>query len=154
HAVPRSLRCIRLIDMDLGIDDRHWESSSMPREFGYNSRFMSRGARLDYVQGLAEQIAHRRDDRIRRLARQEMAGDRDHTPLVARGEVLRVALRLSRRPTAVAVAMQYDCRRGDLRPFGQPLLQRLQRRISRPIAVAVTVRLDRHRDKVGIVEAR
>jgi hypothetical protein len=32
HCVPGSLRGVRLIGMDLRIDDRHWGSSSVPSE--------------------------------------------------------------------------------------------------------------------------
>jgi hypothetical protein len=45
HTVPRSLRRVRLIGMDLGIDNRHRGSSSVPGEFGQCSRFVSRGQR-------------------------------------------------------------------------------------------------------------
>jgi hypothetical protein len=43
HAVPRPLQRVRLIGMDLGIDDRHRGSSSVLGEFGWHSRLVSRG---------------------------------------------------------------------------------------------------------------
>ena len=45
HTVPRSPRIVRLIGMDLGIDNRHRGSSSVPGEFGHCSRLVSRGQR-------------------------------------------------------------------------------------------------------------
>ncbi len=36
HTVPGSLRSVRVINMDLGIDDSHRGSSSVRRKFGYH----------------------------------------------------------------------------------------------------------------------
>src|SRR5215471_14633052 len=37
HTVPGSLRSVRLVGMDLGVDDSHLGSSSAPSEFGIAS---------------------------------------------------------------------------------------------------------------------
>src|SRR6266516_709159 len=46
HTVPGSLRRVRFIGMDLGIYDSHRGSSSVPREFSYHTRLVSRVQRL------------------------------------------------------------------------------------------------------------
>jgi hypothetical protein len=62
--------------------------------------------------------------------------------------------RLVDRRDAVGGAVQHDRRHRDRRLGGETLLDRLQCRVARGQAVAVAVRLDRHRDEVGVVEAR
>jgi hypothetical protein len=53
--------------MDLGIDDGHRGISSVPREFGYHSRFVSRGLserarrELDFQQNLGVLICSQTD---------------------------------------------------------------------------------------------
>jgi hypothetical protein len=79
-----------------------------------------------------------RDDRIRPLARLEMAGHRDHPPLISPGEILRVVLRVLWRPNAVARAttvIRSDRRRayGDCRGDAPGCAARLLQLIASPI---------------------
>jgi len=43
HSVPGSLRSVRLISVDLRIDDGHGGSSSVPRQFDDHNRFIGAG---------------------------------------------------------------------------------------------------------------
>src|SRR3954462_7039567 len=90
-------------------------------------------------QTLCKQVAHCLNDGVRRLARQEMAGDRDQTPFVACGEVAGMALRLFRRSNPIAGSMQHDRGHGDWRLFGKALLKRLQCRVAWCVAVAMPI---------------
>ena len=70
-----------------------------------------------------------------------------------RGKMLRVVLGIFRWPYAIGRTMQHDRGHLDLRLGSETLFQRLDRRIARCRAIAMPIGLDRHGDKVGIVEA-
>src|SRR5579863_7034811 len=68
------------------------------------------------------------------------------------GEQRGMRIRRLGRRDAVGLALQGDRRHGDLRPGGEFLLDRLERRIARRIAETMTIGLNGHVDEIGIVE--
>src|SRR5262249_22987695 len=102
-------------------------------------RVMTRGLNRALKQTLSKQVTYRLNHGTRRLARQEMAGDGNHTPLVACGEVTGMPFRQFRRPNPIAGTVQHDRWHGDRRLFSKALLQRLQCRVAWRVAVAVPI---------------
>ena len=90
HAVPGPLRRVRLIGMDLGIDDRHRGNSSVLREFGCHSRSVSRAPRLGTPNaGWGERVEKGRRGAAKRYARLRKAVRRGgHSGDRARGSDL------------------------------------------------------------------
>ena len=74
-------------------------------------------------QTLCKQVTHGLHHRIWRLAGQEMAGDWNHTPLVARGEVAGMVFRLFWWSNTIAGTVQNDRRHRDWRLFSKSPLE-------------------------------
>ena len=97
-----------------------------------------------------EQPQHGFGDDLRHFGGQVVADPRNIAPVDQLEKFLPLGVRHDARD-AVRLAVQDDRRHRDRRLRGERLLDRLERRVSRRIAVAVPVRVDRHVDEIGIV---
>src|SRR5689334_4197787 len=81
-----------------------------------------------------------------------MPGARHEPALIRPGEMLRMAFGRGWWRNPVCLAMQHDCRDGDLRLRGELRLDVRERRIARHIAVAHPIGVDHHVNEIRIVE--